>query len=569
MIPKKRCFRIGAAVLLAALLAACTSNTGGVRRAPEGGPVANVIVMVPDGCDPSVVTLARWVKGAPLHLDGIGAGMVKTHMANSVITGSAAAATAFAAGHKTSVGFVGVGPSPVAPNGRRLGYLTGVVPTAAPFAPIASVLEGAKQIGKSTGLVATSRITHATPAAFAAHVDDRDRENDIMEQLVHQDLDVVFGGGARHLIPAGSRYETTFGATWRGKRTDGENLLDVLEGRGVRFIDHKAGLPDLTGGPVWGLFAESHMDPDIDRDDLHPTQPSLPEMTEAAIELLSQNSEGFFLLVEGSQIDWAAHTNDAAYMVSEFLAFDEAVGKALSFARSDGRTLVLVFPDHNTGGLSIGHGQSGRPDFPPDYLATSVEALIDPIKDAGATVGGLLQALPEGATGADVQAAFTARMGDYWRKRLSTADAAEIAANKADPTHVAALISRKYTAFGWTSHGHTGEDVPLWAFGPGRPVGTFDNTELAGIAADAMGIDLARASARLFVDVSDTFPDASADNADPKNPVLIVDGAELPVNRNIVRKDGSVQPFGGIVVHAPAIDKFFIPMEAVRMIQDR
>jgi len=285
--------------------------------------------------------------------------------------------------------------------------------------------------------------------------------------------------------------------------------------------------------------------------------------------MIHKNRRGFFLLVEGSQVDWAGHANDAGYMVSEFLAFDAAVGKALSFARSDGRTLVLVFPDHNTGGLSIGHGQSGRADVPPDYLSTSVEALIDPIKGAGATIGGLLRTLPEGATGADVQAAFAARMGNYWRNRPGADDAAQIAAHAADPAYVAALISRKYTAFGWTSHGHTGEDVPLWAFGPQRPVGTFDNTELAVIAADAMGIDLARTSTRLFVDVSDAFADYAVDNTDPQNPLLTVDGAELPVNRNIIRKKGRVRTFSGIVVHAPAIDKFFIPTEAVRMIQNR
>ena len=292
--------------------------------------------------------------------------------------------------------------------------------------------------------MATSRISHATPAAFAAHVTDRDNENSIMEQLVYQDIDVVFGGGARHLIPAGRSHTTTFGRRWNGKRTDGENLMRVLSDRACTFVDNRADMLALSSTPAWGLFSDSHLDADIDRDDLHPTQPGLADMTRKAIELLARNERGFFLMVEGSQIDWAAHANDPVYMVTEFLAFDAAVGKALDFARHDGQTLVLIFPDHNTGGLSIGHQQSG---FPPNYTRTMVEDLLAPIQNATLTVQGVIAKYPAKPATADVKNLFR----HYWGLDLNNQQARDILRLGTDSSAVAAYISRQLTVFGWTT----------------------------------------------------------------------------------------------------------------------
>jgi alkaline phosphatase len=215
--------------------------------------VKNVIVLIPDGCDPTVQTVARWIKGADLQVDKMKLGAVKVHMANSIIPGSAAASTAFATGHKTTVRFLGVGPSEQC-DGEDCAtpHLAGFEPTAEPFAPVASILEAAQRDGKATGLVATSRITHATPAGFGCHIHDRGLDNEIMEHLVYNDIDVVFGGGARHLIPAGTSYTTTFGATWSGKRTDGENLMEVLLDRGYQFVDNVDDMQALSSGKVWG-----------------------------------------------------------------------------------------------------------------------------------------------------------------------------------------------------------------------------------------------------------------------------------------------------------------------------
>lgn len=516
--------------------------------------VRNVIVMVPDGCSASIQTLSRWYKGDALNLDGLNTGSVKTHMANSVITGSAAAGSAFATGHKTSARFLSVGP-------RREDLLTGFIPTAEPYAPVATVLEGAKSRGKSTGLVVTSRVSHATPAAFACHVHDRGLENDIMEQMVHQNIDVVFGGGARHLIPSADSYTTSFGGRWKGKRTDGENLMQVLADRGYRFVDNRDDLLALTHGPVWGLFSGSHLDPHIDRDDFHPTQPSLAEMTATAIKVLSRNPEGFFLMVEGSQIDWAAHANDPVYMLTEFLAFDEAVGKALEFARRDGQTLVLIFPDHNTGGLSIGHQQS---PFTPNYTRTRIEDLIDPLKKATITIKGLIDTCPATPTADDIQHAFE----KYWGMRLNEQQAGHILNLGADSDAVAEYISRQKTVLGWTTHGHSGEDVPLWSYGPGRPVGTLDNTDLAGIVAKALQVDLADQTRRLFVELSDILPAYEVDDPQAMNPLVRAgNGIVLAAGKDILIKNANVHRLDGLVVYAPLTGKVFVPEKAAAWVK--
>ncbi|MBT2971440.1 MAG: alkaline phosphatase [Candidatus Thiodiazotropha sp. (ex Ctena orbiculata)] len=520
--------------------------------------VENLIVMVPDGCTQSIQTLARWVKGSALNIDGLNSGSVKTYMANSVITGSAAAATAFATGHKTSVRFLGVGPSEIAPDGDYLGFLTGFKPTAKPFEPLESLLEAAERAGMATGLISTSRITHATPAAYACHIDDRGKDNEIMEHMVYNDIDVVFGGGARHLIPEDELYATSFGDSWGGRRTDGENLIDVLLDRGYTFVDSAEGMDNLEYGPAWGMFDDSHMDPELDRDDLHPSQPSLADMTEKAIQLLSEDEDGFFLMVEASQVDWAGHANDAAYMVGDFLAFDEAVGKAIAFAEKDGKTLVLIFPDHNTGALSIGHEQS---EYPPGYTGTSLEDLIDPIKDASMTIQGLLNEIPIPANISIVRDTFAEYLGDYWAQNMEVKHAEYVADTLNDKGAydgyypIAEYLSRELTTYGWTTHGHTGEDVPLWSLGPDGPVvGTIDNTELATIGAEALGLRLRGSKPWKAYD------DNVLDLTDSANPVAKIGDWYYPVSKDYkVHKKGRVKYLTGITVHAPAINTVFIP----------
>jgi alkaline phosphatase len=562
----------GWVLLLSLSVTACGWNRPGMAPASR-----NVIVMVPDGSSQSIQTLARWYKGGALNLDGLNSGTAKTYMANSVITGSAAAATAFATGHKTSARFLGIGP-------RTEDLLTGFRPTAPPYEPVASVLEAAKLQGKAVGLVVTSRVSHATPAAFGSHIQDRDLENEIMEQMVYQDMDVVLGGGAGYLIPRGAAYTTSFGAAWHGLRSDHENLMDVLKTRGYQIVDAKEQLAAVSRSPVWGLFSDSHLDPQMDRA-ADSTQPSLAEMTAKAIEILSRDPDGFFLLVEGSQVDWGGHGNDPAYMVTEYLGFDEAVGRALTFAKTDGRTDVYIWPDHNTGGLTIGNTATFfNPGFPtaedrrPVYTAAPIESLVAPLKHMKISAAALAGRISDPDDGTRIKAA----LADYWSIQATDEDLRQIAALKTVKTAsgrslglayaLSEVISRNHLIVGWTSHGHCGEDVPVWSYGPHRLVGTFDNTELALLTARAMNLDLAQATGRLFVDLATVVPDFSVDTSDKANPkVLVGRDIVLPVNKDILAMGDQTRRLDGIVVYAPkagaGAGKVFVPREAVELIR--
>ena len=525
-----------------------------LRTALTATGIKNVIVMVPDGCDETVQTVARWYKGQDLRLDSMQGGGVKTHMADSIIPDSAAAATAFACGHKTSDGFVGVGP-------RTDTLLTGYLPTAKPYAPIISVLEAAKQLGKSTGIAVTCRISHATPAGFASHVDNRDLENEITEQMVYNNIDVVFGGGARHLIPSGSAYTTSFGATWSGKRTDGEDLMEVLKQRGYQFVDHKYDMASVNYGKVWGLFSDSHMEPDMDRQYFAANQPSLAEMTAKAIQLLSQNPNGFFLHVEGSQVDWAGHANDPIYMVTDFLAFDEAVKVACDFADKEGNTLVLAFPDHNTGGMKIGSYYT-----PMGYTQTKIEDLVNPLKGMKITSAGLVRVMDANGDNQISDAELIEGIQNYWSITISEEELKAI--REQEPSvglsyAIAKIVSAGHTVIGWTTHGHNGETVPFWVYGAELPVGIIDDTELARIEAAAIGVNLDQMTSQLYVDVSQIKGFEMDLATDPENPVLKLGGATLPVDKDYALFGSSILQFPGLTIYAPATKKAYLSTEAL------
>jgi alkaline phosphatase len=509
--------------------------------------VKNVIVLIPDGCDQAVQTAARWYSGKPLAVDSMNVAMAKTHMANSIVTGSAAAATAFSTGEKTTVRFLSVGADP---NLEEKANLTGFSSAIASYAPIETILEAAKKAGKATGLVSTSRITHATPAAYACHIHDRGMDNEIMEHMVYQDLDVAFGGGKRHLMTAEQG----------GKRTDGEDLLQVLNDRGYAWVETRDELMALNNvEKAWGLFAMSHMDSDIDRWADNPNEPSLAEMTGKALEILSQSENGFFIMIEGSQVDWAGHQNDPVWMVTDFLAFDAAVKVALDFAVTNGDTMVIAFPDHDTGSMSIAHEQGPGA---PAYTGTSIETLIDPIKDATVTLDSLMEKVIDAGGTLD---ALRTNMTDYWGQwwadpnNMSDEQGYELlfiwytAGNYAG----AQYLSSEFTAFGWTTHGHTGEDVPVWTYINGdavAPQGVIDNTDIARFCADAMGLTLTGSDAWTEHN-SDTM-----DMNDQANPVAVLNDVKYPCGKDErIHPDGTVEQMVGVTVYCPQSGKVFIP----------
>ena len=538
----------------AALWISARSTAGEPSVRAAGRPIAkNVIVLIVDGCSSEQYTLARWHKGEPLALDAIRVGAVKTHSADSVIPDSAAAASAFATGVRTGGHIISLTPK-----------TTNVEGASAPgraLHPMATVLEGARLLGKATGIVATSSVTHATPAAYMAHAPSRNDLDDIMEQAVYQNVDVVLGGGTSSLLPE----------EHGGLRRDRENLAEVLHAHGYQLPRTRDALRQIEAGKVFGTFADEHMAADCDRPEVAPQEPSLAEMTEKAIELLAGDPEGFFLMVEASQVDWACHASDPAHLLSDLAMYDRVVKLALDFAKRDGQTLVLALSDHNTGGMSIGNRATDK-----SYRHTSVEDLLGPLRNMKLSAKTLWAKLGNELTIDKVKTV----VAEYWGLQITDDDAAdvlEVAAGYGEGSKHSAfgeVLCPKYTCLGWTTHGHAGGDVPLCAFGPGRPVGVVDGPDVAKITAAAFGLDLESLNRRLFQEATEALPGANVtiEQPTPHNFVIQVEGkgrtARLPANKNLLQLDDRTIELEGVVVcvRDGQTRKAYLPMQAVKLI---
>lgn len=247
-------------------------------------------------------------------------GIVQTWSASSLVTDSGAAATALATGYKTYNGALGVNP---------LGQ------------PVESFFNTAKRYGKRTGLVATVSLTHATPAAFVANANMRTMEAAVAPQLIERDVNVLLGGGLSFFLPASH----PSGYSWR--RDERDVLSEALD-RGYQLTFAPEELQTLQGERVLGLFALTALPPAA-----RGARPSIVEMTDKALERLSESPKGFCLMVEGSQIDWQSHLSDFEAMLWETLEFERAVDRCVAFAQADRETLVIVTADHETGGLAL------------------------------------------------------------------------------------------------------------------------------------------------------------------------------------------------------------------------
>jgi len=515
-------------------------------------PVKNVIILMMDGTASSHVTLSRWYKGSPLALDSILVGGVRTYSADSLITDSAPAATAFATGYKTNSKFLGIMPEITSTPGVT------AITEDLKFKPVASVMEGAKLQGKSIGLIATSNIQHASPAGYSAHTPFRDAYTLIATQQVYENIDVVFSGGKKYLLPTDQG----------GVRLDGENLIQVLKDRGYAFVETQNEMLKITNSKVWGLFAADAMQYEFDRKELTPNEPSLAEMTKKAIELLSKNEKGFFLFVEGSKIDWAAHANDPVGVISDVLAFDDAVKTALDFASRDGQTLIMAFADHGTGGMSIGAKSVAK-----TYDRTPFAAVIPPLKQAQVTGEGLDQIIGDDRTEWNIRQ----KIAQFYGIEELTADEVKLIQKaprgRAFANVVGPMLSQR-AAIGWVYTGHTGDDLFLYAFGPNRPTGLIENTKIAQICAQSMGFDLNKVSDELFVDLSKYSTSVGAtlriDNADPNIITIYIDkglkSAQLPAGKNLLLLGNNTYSLPGIVVYISKTGKAYAPRKAIDLI---
>lgn len=305
-------------ILLALLPLAACARPEAVAPPPEPGDPPgpfNVIVFIGDGTGVPQWSAAK-LGSSDLAIERFPVvGLVDTRASNTRVTDSAAGATAFSAGIRTYNGAIAVGPDST---------------------PVRTVLELAESQGMATGLVATSTITHATPAAFAAHVPSRNMHWEIAEQLAESGTEVLMGGGFRYFAPT--------------ERPDSQNLVTRLEEAGalVRTQAQLLALDPDTLRVLYGLFADNNPGPAIGR------EPSLPMMTDAALQVLENDEQGFFLMVEGSQIDWRAHDNaPLRELIAEVLDFDMAIRQGLLFQERHPNTLILVVADHETGGLAL------------------------------------------------------------------------------------------------------------------------------------------------------------------------------------------------------------------------
>ncbi|PFN19711.1 alkaline phosphatase [Bacillus cereus] len=511
------------------------------RRQPK-----NVIMMVMDGTSSSATTLARWYKGAPLALDQIVTGGVRTYSAESAITDSAPAATALATGNKSNSGYVGVLPSIVNSPGLKQ------IKEEDKLRPIANVLEGAKRSGRATGIVATSEIQHATPAGFSAHHANRKHFEVLAKQQVYQNIDVVLGGGKVSLLPVKSN----------GIRKDNEDLVKVIQDKGYDFVETNDALLNSKSDKIWGAFSHTALAFDMDREMINREQPTLSQMTEKAIQTLSKDKDGFFLFVEGSKPDWAAHTNDPIGMISDVLAFDDAVAKALQFAKKDGDTLLIAVADHGNSGISIGNINTTK-----EYKTTPVAAYIDPLKKAKMTLEGATNKLKGDLSNVEEVAALYG-LGDLTNVEK---EKLKVIHKKNDVGPILTTLLANRANIGFTTGGHTGEDVFLYSYGPQKPKGLVQNTDIAKTMAKAMGFNLEELTNKLFVESKSAFKRMGAtvtiDKTNVINPVLVVKHnkveAQLFVNKNIIRINGKDYELGSVVVESNG--KVYVPEEAIHL----
>ncbi len=298
----------------------------------------NIILMIGDGMGAAQIYAGLTANKGHLQLERCPfVGFHFNQSADNYVTDSGAGATAFSIGQKTYNGGIGVDQTRVAH------------PT---------ILEIAEKNKLATGLVVSCSITHATPAAFIAHQPSRSMVEDIAQDFLKTDIDVFIGGGKNHFA----------------KRKDGRNLLDSLRANGYQVLDTLSDIVKVRSGKLAGFIA-SEEPPKM----AEGRGEQLLQSTQTALSVLTKNKKGFFMMVEGSQIDWGGHANDGDYIIKEMLDFDQTIGAVLDFAEKDGNTLVIITADHETGGLALTGGdmQQGKAEM--KFTTTGHTGIMIPV----------------------------------------------------------------------------------------------------------------------------------------------------------------------------------------------
>ncbi|KAJ2059088.1 vacuolar alkaline phosphatase [Coemansia sp. S146] len=433
----------------------------------------NLIMMVSDGFGTASETMARdyvqQMEGKPYEwlsaLDELLVGTSRTKSSDSLVTDSAAGATVFSCGKKSYNGAIGVTPDEK---------------------PCGTVLEAAKLKGYKTALVSTSRITHATPASFASHVVHRDMEGLIAQQLVGNNtignkVDLIFGGGSCHFLP-----NTTKGSC----RTDDLDVWALAKNNGYSTFESRAAFDALkpkTKLPTIGLFTSSHMSYEIDRNPA--LEPSLAEMTVKALEILSENTkhsnQGFFIMIEGARIDMAGHDNDPAAHLRDIVQYWETVAAVRRFVNNNRDTAMIGTSDHETGGLSLGmeHDYFWHPKY------------LKPVKKSSEVICRELSKVAINERESFIRK--TVIPSYLGVSNITDADVASVlratASGSTKCKLAVGLIVSRLARISWSTDGHSGVDVGLYAYGRGTEKlrGNYENTQVGEFLRDYLQVDLA------------------------------------------------------------------------------
>jgi alkaline phosphatase len=464
-------------------------NNGGWGEDGRPSGKRNMIFMVSDGMGPTSLELTRsyrqYVDGLPIDdvlvLDQHIIGTSRTRSSSSLVTDSAAGATAFSCGFKSYNGAISVLPD---------------------HTPCGTVLEAAKKAGYMTGLVVTTRLTDATPACFAAHANRREYEDLIAEQMVgHYPLgrvvDVMIGGGRCHFLP-----NTTEGSC----RADSKDVVGMAKENGFHYFDNRKDFDKLASSgdlklPLLGLLAETDIPYEIDREHVNDVYPSEAEMAEFALKALSaatkDSDKGFFIMIEGSRIDHAGHGNDPAAQVHEVLAHDKAFASVLDFLDKDSTPGVLVSTsDHETGGLAA--ARQLTKDYPHYYWFPGVLANASHSAEYASQKWReyLGSQIAVGASRSEKRAEAESILKDDLGIHDYTSDevSAIIDAEAIWPPSYlfADMISRR-AQIGWSTHGHSGVDVNIYASSPKHApalIGNHENIEVGQFLADYLDVDV-------------------------------------------------------------------------------
>jgi len=517
--------------------------------------VKNVILMITDGTSTSLLSAARWYKTYQdpsqnyLYIDPYVTGLTRTHSSDAPIGDSAPTTSCYMTGYPTQTGFVSTYPVKTDHD---------LVPVDAnrTYQPLTTLLEAAKQLqGKSTGLVATCEFPHATPADCAAHSYKRSRYGIIAPQMVYNKVDVVIAGGTKYV-----------------RESDKTFLKD--NGYSLYFDDYN-GMKQCTKAPMWALYGKYSMPYDMERDPK--TTPSLAEMTQKAIDLLSADPDGFFLMVEGSKVDWAAHDNDAKTAITDFIAFDNAFHVAQQFAEKDGHTLIVVLSDHGNSALTIGNTKSNS-----GYDRLSLKQIMEPLDHYSISTSTMADKLREVETSEwpalfrqyfdiELQQAeidYLQTASDYKKSTLPK----ESRKNNLSIVKMLSQVIYGRTYFGFTTFGHTAEDVFTAMYHPqGKELrGVNTNIQLHQYMREQMGLSpdaLDNLTADNFADYREVFEgfDCKIDSLAPYDYRLTVKYKKktLVLNSftNYVIQNKQKTELSSVIIYFPINKTFYVPKD--------